>query len=92
MGLEPPSLKGRIRIFQMNLACDFRAECGGLGARFQFTNGLLIPTRETPTGSGQRALAFGGDGSVDDREDGGSTMRGRLAATVLVYTAWARGS
>lgn len=43
-----------------------------------------VPTRETPNGSSQRALAFSGDGSVDDREDGGPAMRGRLAAAVLI--------
>lgn len=29
-----------------------------MGARLGFTNGLLIPARKTPTGSGQRALAL----------------------------------
>ena len=38
-----------------NTRCSLTTE---IGARFPFTNSLLIPTRETPTGSGQRALAF----------------------------------
>jgi hypothetical protein len=47
-----------LRIYHANLAFDFRTEGGGIGARLGFTNGLLNPTRETPTGTGQRALAF----------------------------------
>ena len=54
--------KARFLIYQAKLPFDFRPEGGGFGARFQFTNCLLIPTRKTPTGSGQRALAFGSSG------------------------------
>ncbi len=74
------------------LALDFRAKGGGIAARVGLTNCLLIPTRKTPTGSGQRAIAFSRAGSVDDREDGCATMRGRLAAAVLVFAEHRHGA
>jgi len=39
-------------IYQPDLFFDFRAEGGGIGARLEITNGLLIRTHETPIGSG----------------------------------------
>lgn len=40
-----------LRIYHANLPFDFRPEVDGFGTRVGFTNDLLIPTREPPTGS-----------------------------------------
>ena len=58
-------------IYHAHMAFVFRAECGGLGAGFHFTNCLLIPTRETPAGtapaSSQEAVFHPPLHSVADR-------------------------